>query len=300
MYSIANRVLALMGPGEGCVMTKQPIPILEGVGRREERAQLVRSLQAALERMEEDRRPRDEVLVGSGCRALDQLLPEGGWRRGTVVEWLVGGAGNGAGTLALIVARQAALEGGVVVVFDEPRQFYPPAAAALGLDLEKLILVRPGRPADTLWALDQVLRCPGVAAAWAPLERLGERDFRRLQLAAESGDCLGMLLRPARVRGQPSWAHVQLLVEACHQELTPPPGTEVWQDGCGWRRLRVRRTRGRPAAVAVGEGRLPSVELEIDETSGIVRSTSRGHETHPLHLAPSLASPAVPRRSARA
>jgi hypothetical protein len=196
------------------------------------------------------------------------------------------------------MARQAAMEGGVVVVFDASHQFYPPAAAALGLDLEKLILVRPGRPADAIWALDQVLRCPGVAAAWAPLERLSQRDFRRLQLAAESGDCLGLLLRPARVRGQPSWAHMQLLVQARRQPSQQPSETGSLQGG--WRRMHVQRTRCRQAATAGEQGRLPSVELELDETSGIVRSTSSSHETHPLPLAASLASSAAPRRSARA
>ena len=130
------------------------------------------------------------AIVSSCCEALDRLLPAGGFRRGTLVEWLSNSSGSGAGTLAMLVARQAALEGGAVVVMDRHHWFYPPAAAALGVDLEHVIIVRPDTARDEIWALDQSLRCPGVAAVWSSLgDQLDQRDFRRLQLAAEIGAC---------------------------------------------------------------------------------------------------------------
>ena len=145
---------------------------------------------------------RMDAVVSSGCAALDRLLPAGGFRRGTLVEWLSTSSGSGAGTLAILVAREAASEGGAVVIVDRPHQFYPPAAAALGIRLEQTIVVRPDTKRDEIWALDQSLRCPGVAAVWSPLsDRLDQRDFRRLQLAAETGNCLGLLLRSSAVRG---------------------------------------------------------------------------------------------------
>jgi protein ImuA len=301
-------------------MDKLRIPILEGTGSETERHRLVESLQAALQRMEGDRGPRWEGVVSSGCGALDALLPEGGWRRGTLVEWLSGAAGSGAGALALMVARQAAVPmpedpaaGGVVVVVDRQRRFYPPAAAALGIDLQRLLVVRPNGSADEIWALDQVLRCPGVAAVWAPIERLDEQAFRRLQLAAESSGCLGLLLRPLRVRGQPSWSHLQLLVEPCGDGPPPSPSPALRlpetldrpvaiteRVPSGLRRVRVERIRCRRVAVAGRDGGPPGVELAIDEINGGIYSASSDHETPSLHLAASLAHPAAFRRSARA
>ncbi len=117
-------------------------------------------------------------------------------------------------------------------------------------------------------ALDQALRCPAVAAVVAWPEsldgKLDGRTFRRLQLAAEQGGGLGLLIRPESVRSQPSWADVRLLVE-------PLPSTAPYG-----RRMRVVLLRCRGGGhrvghhvpmVVVGE---QTVEVEID------------HETHPL------------------
>jgi protein ImuA len=207
--------------------------------------------------------PPEAPPVKSGCSALDQSLPDRGFRRGTLVEWLSGGEGAGTVTLALLVARQACLQGGALVVLDRSREFYPPAAARLGIDLARLIVVQPAGQADHHWALDQSLRCPAVAAALAWPDAMGEtldsRTFRRLQLAAEEGGGLGLLVRPESVRQQPSWADVRLLVEP----LPPVPGKGEEGRGKreerrGGRRLKILLLRCRGGT----DGR--SAELEID------------------------------------
>src|SRR5437879_823888 len=85
----------------------------------------------------------------------------------------------------------------------------PSGTVAWGIDLSAVLVLRPANEADALWALDQALRCPGVGAVWAVCDRLDVRDSRRLQLAAECGGTLGLFIRPARLRGQPTWADVQ-------------------------------------------------------------------------------------------
>jgi protein ImuA len=176
-------------------------------------------------------------IVSSGCPALDRILPEHGFRLGTLVEWLSSGPGDGAATLAFRAAARAADgDGRTVVVVDASGEFYPPAVIAQGIEPARLIVVHPDNKADHTWALDQALRCPAVAAAVAwpdqsarhveheesvgcarPTRqrnsKLDGRNFRRLQLAAEQGGGLGLLIRPDAVRGEPSWADVRLLVE---------------------------------------------------------------------------------------
>jgi hypothetical protein len=227
--------------------------------------------------------------TGLDSVGLDGLLPERGFPRGTLVEWLAEGEGSGAGVLAWLAVRKAAAEGGAMVVLDRRRSFYPPAAAALGVELQRVMVVRAGSSDDELWALDQALRCPGVAAVWGVIDQLPPRWFRRLQLAAETGGGIGHLLRPARVRGWPSWSYAQLLVQPLPTpaEATPPEVTLR----CG-RRWRVELTR------CHGLARGRAMEVELDELTGAIREAV--HETRPMHLASQLACPAPPRRSARA
>jgi hypothetical protein len=169
-----------------------------------------------------------------GAPAIDRLLPGSGLRRGMLVEWLAGdslnnkapsagrvarpsspkgrGGGSGAATLGLLSAREACREGGVLVVIDRRQTFYPPAATAWGIDLERLIVVHPQNARDELWAAVQALRSPAVAAMWIAIERLDSRAFRRLQLAAQAGRTLGVLMRPASAQAEPSWADLRLEV----------------------------------------------------------------------------------------
>src|SRR5207249_1094082 len=105
----------------------------------------------------------------------------------------------------MVIARRLQT-GDYLVVLDSKREFYPPAAAGLGVPLERTILVQPASASDALWALEQALRCRAVAVALAWIDALHDRAFRRLQLAAEAGGSLGFLLRPAACRAEPSWA----------------------------------------------------------------------------------------------
>ncbi len=168
----------------------------------------------------------------------------------------------------------------------DPRQwFYPPAATVLGLDLATLIVVRAQSYRDQIWTLDQALRCPAVAAVWAPLEKIDEHDFRRLQLAVEEGGGLGLLVRFHHARGQPSWSDIQFWVDA------QPAASD--QLRCG-RQLRITVTRCR-------QGRSGGVvDIEIDEATGMMRQASFHHETPTLYPAAELAHSASGSRSARA
>jgi hypothetical protein len=238
----------------------------------ESRDRLIQALRERISRLETARCPHDhKAVVPTGCEALDRLLPQGGFRQGTLVEWLAAGEGSGRQTLAMSTAREAARDDGAVVILDQAGQFYAPAALRLGISLEQMIVVRARNEADNTWALDQSLRCPAVAAAVAWPEKLDGHTFRRLQLAAEQGGGLGLLIRPERARHEPSWAEVRLWVE-------PLPNAAP-QAGRRWK-IQVLRSRDRLQG--------GSVEVEID------------HETHLVPPPRQLAHPADPRRAAGA
>ena len=230
----------------------------------------IAQLQAQIAQMESPHPKGGAKVVSSNCPPLDALLPHGGFLPGTLVEWLAEGAGTGAVTLAVLAARQATHSRRPLVVVDRRGQFYPPAAVRIGLDPKRLILVRADTQADQFWAVDQSLRCRGVGAVLAWPRRLDVRTFRRWQLAAEEGDVLGLLIRPAVARKEPSWAEVRLLVE-------PLPSSPK-----GRRRLRLHLLRCR------GLTGVQTFDVEMDD------------ETHSVHSTSQLASPTAPGRAARA
>ena len=75
--------------------------------------------------------------VATGFPSLDRLLPAGGVRRGSLVEWLASGDAGGAISLACAVAcrladprwadQSRASQASTIVVVDRGQRFYPPA-----------------------------------------------------------------------------------------------------------------------------------------------------------------------------
>jgi len=125
-----------------------------------------------------------------------------------------------------------------VVVVDTVGDFYPPAAAQHGVDLQRLTVVRVRRGKEAFWAVEQALRCRAVGAVIAPLPHLDESQSRRLQLAAESTGCIGLILRPARQRTK-SFAAVRMHITGVPtKEGQLLPHTET--GGMGKRSLPVK------------------------------------------------------------
>ena len=196
---------------------------------------ILHQLRQNIQQLESATRADDNSVVQTGIRGLDQLLPHGGYRRGTIAEWIIAPRAFGrlsrssgsasADFLSLATASAAAEDGGAIVIADPHRQFYPPAAAAMGLNLGNMIILRPAQTGgsytsthqnELYWAIDQSLRCSAVAAVWGALDCIGERWFRRFQLSAESSGCMGLFVRPPTALNRPSWSEVQW-------QVTPKP-----------------------------------------------------------------------------
>lgn len=237
------------------------------------RDQRVEGLRQQLERWGAVDAADNEGAFSSGVPSIDRLLGGAGLRRGMLIEWVgseerkSGRAGEqqsrgGASTLGLLGAREACGEGGVLVVIDRRQAFYPPSAAAWGIDLERLIVVHPQNARDELWAAVQALRSPVVGAMWAAIDRLDSRAFRRLQLAAQAGRALGVLIRPTSARDAPSWADVTLEVRSKIEDRESSTGIQAL-NFC--RRLQVSVLRCRLGP------RGSSVLLEIDDATHTVQ-----------------------------
>ena len=178
----------------------------------------------------------------SGFAALDAELPGGGWPSGALTELLLPHPGVGemrllAATLAGVQQQQRC-----VMLFDPPAALHAWAWQALGINMQRLVLVQSrvvqrglggtdlatvrqplGHPrrhdplpaADALWALEHALKSGHVGAvlAWLPLH-LRDDALRRLQLAAQSHEGPAFLLRHSQASSRPSVAPLRLLLAA--------------------------------------------------------------------------------------
>ena len=234
----------------------------------------VRHLAERMRALETSFRLVEPTAIPLGIGGLGELFPAGRLSTGSLVELLPTASGAGAWTLALLLARHACGERKALLIADTEQCFYPPAARKYGIDLNRTIIVRARTSSEALLALAQSLRCTAVGAALGTLDRLTDRDGRRLQLAAESGGSVGVLLRPMTVLASPSFASVRL-------RLDPLPSARIASFSVQTlrrMRLEVLRCRGGYEGKTIG--------VEVDDATGHVRTFSL------LELATDLASSA--------
>jgi hypothetical protein len=134
----------------------------------------------------------------------NRLAPQQQFARGAIHEILYPRGGVVPTFPALVLAREACKSGGrtgpsgemsTLVWCDPRRTLHPPSVTRLGILQEKFWVVRVGEPSQLLWCLRECLRCRGIGAVVCPVGRLSSLTARRLQLACEQSNAVGVLLR---------------------------------------------------------------------------------------------------------
>ena len=181
--------------------------------------QMIASHRGQLQVLKSDQIPAHKIGFKTGLRLLDDLAGPHAFCRGAVHEILAAPNQPLPFFFATLLARAAS--GDRAIVWSDPQHLlYPPAIAAAGIPLDRLFLLRPKNDADELWALTESLRCCGVGAALACPKKLSTIEARRLQLAAERGGGVGLLLRPMTARATPYAAATRWLVASIAGERT--------------------------------------------------------------------------------
>lgn len=157
-------------------------------------------------------------VVASGHAALDAVLPGGGWPRAALTELLI--AGHGVGEFALLAPALARLShsGRPLALVAPPHSPYAPGWQRAGVDLAQLRII-DCPPEQAPWALEQCLRAGACGAVLGWLPRGDERLLRRLQVAAEAGQCPGFVFRPLTAASHASPAAVRVELSARPRQL---------------------------------------------------------------------------------
>jgi cell division inhibitor SulA/protein ImuA len=164
--------------------------------------------------------------LASGYPKLDRCLPGGGWPQQALTEILTDQ--YGIGELRLLMPALAELsteethygeqtEPGWIAWIAPPFQPYAPALQQSGIDLSRMLIVRPKDDSDLLWSAEQALSSGTCVAVLLWPDKLDDQGSRRLQLAAEKGHSWAIAFRPLTARQQPSAAALRLELQSTGQ-----------------------------------------------------------------------------------
>ncbi len=212
-----------------------------------------------------------KVAVSLGLPAIDALLPEGGLLTGALHEIEAGPGPSGrvaahdGAALGFAAHMLGRFSPGTILWCRRPTGTFDalPYAPALApwFDPARLLMVTARRDEDLFWAMEEGLRCPGIAAVAGETRSADPTAGRRLSLAAEKSGVPALLLRLQPAPPQ------SVCVTRWRVASAPSHSTPGLAD-VGAARWRVQLRRNRFGAAAAVE--IPSWLVEWnDETHGL-------------------------------
>jgi protein ImuA len=220
------------------------------------RTERLAALRAQVRTIESQGRRDARQYLPFGIEAVDARLAGGGLARAALHE--IAGAKAGLADeaaaclfIAGLAARQAnkaeADSKGTVLWALKRRDLFAPGLAQAGLALDRLIYAECGCDEDVLAVMEEGLRHGGLAAVVGEIGRAAMASTRRLQLAAEAGGTIALMLRRWRRNGEdplglPSAAATRWRIGCVPSARLPVPGV----GRARWEVMLVRQRGGEP------------------------------------------------------
>jgi len=159
-------------------------------------------------------------VLSTGYPTLDRALHYSGWPQGAISEVLLSAYGSGEIRLIsplLVKLNQGA---GYICWINPPFLPHAPALVDLGLDLNRMIIVRTQSVNESIWASQQAMRSGACAATliWLPKKAL-DKQIRKLNLAAKDGHCWGIIFRDQSLQKHTSAAALRIVIEKKQKKL---------------------------------------------------------------------------------
>lgn len=149
--------------------------------------------------------------ISTGHQALDQLLPWQGWPTNGLVDIVSADPGIGELQLLMPLLRKLSQQQKPMLWITPPYQLYAPALAQAGVDTRHIVLIQPQDSCQhALWSAEKALQSAECALVLLWQNWLSARVMRRLQLAARSGNTLGVLFHQRPLAQSPAALQLQL------------------------------------------------------------------------------------------
>jgi len=141
--------------------------------------------------------PSAAMAKGIGLGPIESAFPNGVFPTGAIHEMVCPTPEQAAATGGLVAGLLGVLmqQGGACLWISTSRRLFPPSLIAFNVAPDRVIFIDVPREKDVLWAMEEALKCEGLAAVIAEVRDISFAQSRRLQLAVESSRVTGFLLR---------------------------------------------------------------------------------------------------------
>lgn len=158
---------------------------------------IINQLQKSILQMQGFTPPVSAAADSVGLGAIEAAFPNDIFPRGAIHEFLSSAPEQAAANGGFIsgILNNLMQHGGASLWISMSRTLFPPSLKIFGVEPDRLIFVDLKREKDVLWAMEEALKCNGLAAVIGELSEISFTQTRRLQLAAEQSRVTGFVLR---------------------------------------------------------------------------------------------------------
>ncbi len=158
---------------------------------------IINQLQKSILLMQGFTPPVSGAVDSVGLGPVENAFPNGVFPTGVIHEFLSAAPEQAAANGGFIsgILNTLMQHGGACLWISMQRTLFPPSLKIFGVEPHRMIFIDLKREKDVLWAMEEALKCKGLAAVIGELREISFTQTRRLQLAAEQSKVTGFVLR---------------------------------------------------------------------------------------------------------
>ena len=159
------------------------------------KANIIAQLQRDILPLQGFKQTSEKMIIGLG--AIEQAFPNNSFPLGAVHEFIcpdteaVSAAG---GFIASILSKLMRNDSASIWI-SSSQNIFVPALPSFGINPDKIIFIDLKNQKEILWAMEEALKCEGLAAVIGEIPELSFTFSRRLQLAVEQSRSTGFIIR---------------------------------------------------------------------------------------------------------
>ncbi len=161
------------------------------------KADIIKQLQKEIISLQGFKTKSENNNANTGLGSINNAFPNAVFPFGAVHEFIAATAEDKAASLGFIagILSSCLKNNGAAIWITDTGNTFPPALQTFGIAPDKIIFIKLNRAKEILWAMEEALKCKGLAAVICEVKELSFLASRRLQLAVEQSQVTGFILQ---------------------------------------------------------------------------------------------------------
>jgi protein ImuA len=161
------------------------------------KADIVAQLQKDILSLQGFKPSMNSAVLDKNLGPIKYAFPNASFPLGAIHEFCARGPEDTAASNGFVAALLSSLmqNGGAGIWIGSSRTLFPPALRAYGIEPDKIIFIDLKKEKDVLWAMEEALKCDGLAAVIGEIPEISFAASRRLQLTVEQSRVTGFIVR---------------------------------------------------------------------------------------------------------